>query len=130
MEVPSLLNAPTTALPWVNGYVRFELPWMPWIIRLNWNDSFSARPLVMMVDDILFTSWQVTHASTMLRAPPWKALARVFEPEVVPSAPWQALHFSVATTVRRGTSGPVSARSLNACWTIVLTSSRGTASGL
>ncbi len=25
---------------------------MPWIMRLNWYDSFSARPLVITVDDV------------------------------------------------------------------------------
>jgi hypothetical protein len=45
-----------------------------------------------------FTSWQTTQASTRLRAPPWKASDSVLAPDVVPSAPWQALHFSVATT--------------------------------
>ena len=39
---------------------------------------------------------------TVLRAPPWKALASVFEPDVVPSAPWQTLHLSLETTSRRG----------------------------
>ena len=75
---------------------------MPWIIRLNWYDSLSARPFVMMVDDTRFASWQITQASTVLRAPPWNALISVLEPDVVPSAPWQALHLSLATITRRG----------------------------
>ena len=34
-QMPALSNAPITLLPCVNGYWRFELPWMPWIMRLN-----------------------------------------------------------------------------------------------
>ena len=68
-------------------------------------------PFVMTVDDIRFASWQTTQASTVLRAPPWKALASVFEPEVVPSAPWQTLHLSFETIARRGVRVPLSATS-------------------
>ena len=64
---------------------------MPWIMRFIWYDSLSPTPatfpLVITVDDTLFASWQTEQASTVSRAPLWKALASVFEPEVVPSAP-------------------------------------------
>ena len=102
---------------------------MPWIIRLNWYDSLSTSPLVVTVDETRFGSWHRTQASTVLRAPPWKASASVFDPDVVPSAPWQALHLSLLTMVRRGSKVPVSASSLELCCTTVLTSTRGTTSG-
>ena len=65
----------------------------------------------------------------MLRAPPWKALASVFEPDVVPSAPWQTLHLSFDTTSRRGFSAPLIAKSLNVCCTTTLTYSVGDTGG-
>ena len=34
-------------LPCVNGKVRRELLWMPWIMRLNWYDSCNCWPLVI-----------------------------------------------------------------------------------
>ncbi len=76
---------------------------MPWIMRLNWYDSCSDSPLVITVpEDDLLTSWQATQTCTVSRPPPWKALASVFEPEVLPSAPWQTLHLSLETMTRRG----------------------------
>ena len=39
------------------------------------------------------------------------ASAFVFEPVVVPSAPWQTLHLSLETICRRGFSAPDSATS-------------------
>ena len=88
---------------------------MPWIMRLNWYDSFSEPwldPLVMTVEDTRF-GVVADHAGFdgVARAAV-EGLASVFEPEVVPSAPWQALHFSLETTTRRGCSAPLSATSL------------------
>ena len=34
-----------------------------------------------------FASWQTAQDSTVLRAPLWKALSAVLEPDVVPKAP-------------------------------------------
>src|SRR5665647_3523985 len=83
----------------------------------------------MLPDEARFASWQVTQASTILRAPLWKALGSVFEPEVAPKAPWQTLHFSVATMVRRGCKVPVRASSFEVCWIILLARPGGTTSG-
>jgi hypothetical protein len=61
-------------------------------MRFIWYASLSPTPastfpLVITVDDTLFASWQTEQDSTVSRAPLWKALASVFEPEVVPRAP-------------------------------------------
>ena len=83
----------------------------------------------MMVEDTRFWSWQITQASTVLRAPPWNASASVFEPEVVPSAPWQTLHLSLDTTCRRGINAPDNATSAFVCCTTTLTSTVGDTGG-
>ncbi len=87
-------------------------------------------PLVITVDDeTRFWSWQRTQASTVLRAPLWKAFASVFEPDVVPSAPWQTLHLSLDTTSRRGFRAPLIAKSLYVCCTTTFTYSVGATGG-
>ena len=65
----------------------------------------------------------------MLRSALWNPLAKVLAPEAVPSEPWQALHFSVATTVRRGSSVPAMASSCAPCCTGVFTNTVGVTSG-
>ena len=67
---------------------------------------------VMTVEDARFGSWQITQDSTVLRAPLWKALASVLEPDVAPREPWQTLHLSLETTARRGFKAPLSTTSL------------------